>query len=251
LLSFPQYFSIDSAMPAARHDTDLQTALILGIETSGLAGSIALCRGAECLSESRLEDAPRRHAQTLVSQIGTLLQAAGHRPRDLGAVAVSIGPGSFTGLRVGVVCAKTLSYATGCRLAAVDTLRAIAANSPPDVEHVHVIADALRGDAYVAVYRQNAGKWVTEQSPSIAPAEAWLAGRAGGATFSGPGLQTYAQFVPASGRQLPPECWIPQARLVARLGLDQLQRGETADCATLVPFYLRRSTAEERAAQAK
>jgi tRNA A37 threonylcarbamoyladenosine modification protein TsaB len=50
---------------------------------------------------------------------------------------------------------------------------------------------------------------------------------------------------------LPSECWIPRARLVAQLGLEQLQRGETADCASLVPFYLRRSTAEERAAPAE
>jgi tRNA threonylcarbamoyladenosine biosynthesis protein TsaB len=238
-------------MPGDANDTNLHTALILAIETSGLAGSIALCRGGEYLSEAQLDEAPRRHAQTLVSQIGTLLQGTGHRPRDLGAVAVSIGPGSFTGLRVGVVCAKTLAYATGCRLAAVDTLRAIAANSPPEVERVHVIADALRGDAYVAVYRQSAGMWLTEESPSIAPAEAWLGGRAPGATFSGPGLQTYAHFVPSSCRQLPSECWIPRARLVAQLGLEQLQRGETADCASLVPFYLRHSTAEERAAPAE
>jgi tRNA threonylcarbamoyladenosine biosynthesis protein TsaB len=227
-------------------DSNLQTALLLGIETSGLAGGIVLCRGAECLAESQLEEAPRRHAQTLVSQIGVLLREAGHRVCDLDAVAVSIGPGSFTGLRVGVVCAKTLAYATGCRLAAVDTLRAIAANSPAGLDRVHVLSDALRGDAYVATYQFCDGTWAAEQPPTIAAAQPWLAKCAPGEAISGPGLAAYAQFAPPSCRQLPAETWTPLARIIARLGLSQLERGEAADCATLVPFYLRRSAAEER-----
>jgi len=230
-------------------DANLHSALTLGIETSGLEGSIALCCGEECLSEALLEEAPRRHAQTLVSQIGVLLREAGSSVRDLGAVAVSIGPGSFTGLRVGVVCAKTLAYVTGCRLAAVDTLRAIAANSPAGVDCVHVIADALRGDAYVATYRFCEGTWSTEQPPTIAAAQSWLAERAPGEVISGPGLTAHAQFVPPDCRQLPAEAWTPRARVVAQLGLVQLERGDTADCATLVPFYLRRSAAEERKAK--
>jgi tRNA threonylcarbamoyladenosine biosynthesis protein TsaB len=233
-------------MSSDSHDTDLHCALVLGIETSGLAGSVALCRGTECLSEVRLEEAPRRHAQTLVSQIGALLSQAGHTVRGLDAVAVSVGPGSFTGLRVGVVCAKTLAYATGCRLAAVDTLQAIAANSPAEVDRVYVIADALRGDAYVATYRLSGGIWNPERPPAIAAARPWLAERASGDVISGPGLATYAQFVPQHCRQLSAEYWTPRAPVVARVGGEQLERGDTADCATLVPFYLRRSAAEER-----
>ncbi len=233
-------------MTREAHDISLHSALVLGIETSGLAGSIALWRGTGCLSEVRLEEAPRRHAQTLVSQIGVLLHESDHTVRDLHAVAVSIGPGSFTGLRVGVVCAKTLAYATGCQLAAVDTLRAIAANCPADVERVHVIADALRGDAYVATYNLSADIWQAEHPPTIAAAEAWLAERAPGEVISGPGLASYADLVPTGCRRLPAEAWTPRAAVVARLGLEQLERGEQADCATLVPFYLRRSAAEER-----
>jgi tRNA threonylcarbamoyladenosine biosynthesis protein TsaB len=223
-----------------------QSALILGIETSGLAGSVALCRGEECLFESQLEEAPRRHAQTLVSQIGALLARAGRKVRDLDAVAVSIGPGSFTGLRVGVVCAKTLSYATGCRLAAVDTLEAIAANSPSDVDRVNVLADAHRGDLYAATYRRVGGSWVTERSPTIVAAPAWLAERGPDGVIGGPGLATYAQLVPAACRQLATDTWTPRARVVAQLGGRQLEEGQAADCVTLVPFYLRRSAAEER-----
>jgi tRNA threonylcarbamoyladenosine biosynthesis protein TsaB len=231
-------------------DTEVQSTLTLGIETSSLVGSIALCRGEECLREALLEEAPRRHAQTLVSQIGAMLREAGHSVRDLGAVAVSIGPGSFTGLRVGVVCAKTLAYVTGCRLAAVDTLLAIAANSC-DAGRVHVIADALRGDAYVATYHFCDGIWITEQPATLAAAQSWLAERAPGDVISGPGLASYAQFVPAGCRQLTSEFWTPGARTIAQLGLSQLERGDAADCATLEPFYLRRSAAEERKSSLK
>jgi tRNA threonylcarbamoyladenosine biosynthesis protein TsaB len=220
--------------------------LTLAIETSGLPGSIALCCGPECLVEAILDEAPRRHAQTLVSEIGRRLKETSRSVRELQAVAVSIGPGSFTGLRVGVVCAKTLAYATGCRLAAVDTLRAIAANSGPGVERVHVMCDALRGDAYVATYRLSAGVWTAEQPPSIVVARTWLSERPPGDTISGPGLATYGQLVPAECRQLSPETWIPRARIIAQLGQEQLARGDAADCATLEPFYLRRSAAEER-----
>jgi tRNA threonylcarbamoyladenosine biosynthesis protein TsaB len=230
-------------------DTNLHSALTLGIETSGLAGSIALCRGEDCVSETFLEEAPRRHAQTLVAQIGALLREAGLSVRDLHAVAVSIGPGSFTGLRVGVVCAKTLAYATDCQLAAVDTLQAIAANSPVGVDRVYVVADALRGDAYVAGYEFRDGTWTTEQPPTIAAAQSWLAERVPGEVISGPGLAAFAQFVPPGCRQLPAEAWTPRARVIAQLGLAQLKRGDAADCATLVPFYLRRSAAEERKAR--
>ncbi len=83
-------------------------------------------------------------------------------------MAVSVGPGSFTGLRVGVVCAKTLAYANGCQLAAVDTLEAIAANSPADVVSVHVIADAQRGDLFVADYcRKSIVEWDRDRPPRI------------------------------------------------------------------------------------
>ncbi len=226
--------------------------LILGIETSGSKGSIAVCRGRECLAESPLEDAPRRHAQTLVSQMRAALRHLKLRVADLDAVAVSIGPGSFTGLRVGVVCAKTLAYAARVRLAAVDTLLAIAANSPPDVGAVHVIADAQRGELFAAAFRRSpAGEWVAEGPTRLVPAATWAAARKRDDCITGPGLALCAEQIPSACRRLSEEFWIPTARQVARLGARQIEHGETADCATLEPFYLRRSAAEEKADRGK
>jgi tRNA threonylcarbamoyladenosine biosynthesis protein TsaB len=223
--------------------------LILGIETSGLRGGIAVCRDGVCLADAALENAPRRHAQTLVTQIQATLEPLGVRIADLEAVAVSIGPGSFTGLRVGVVCGKTLAYAIGCRLAAVDTLEAIAANSPADLSVVHVIADAQRGDLFVGTYqRSSEGDWIRKDPPTIVLAREWVAALQAGDVVSGPGLAAVDRS-PASAtwRSLPESAWTPSARTVAQIGARQIARGLLADCATLEPFYLRRSAAEERA----
>jgi tRNA threonylcarbamoyladenosine biosynthesis protein TsaB len=226
--------------------------LILGIETSGPHGSIALCRDGARLMEVELENAPRRHAQTLVTQIRDTFARLGLRIADLDTVAVSVGPGSFTGLRVGAVCAKTLSYATGCRLAAVDTLEAIAANSPADIAVVHVIADALRGDLFAATYhRTSNGDFVSEGTPTIQRADVWLAGLRDVDYVTGPGLAAYRGEPPKAWNTLPEESWTPLAREVAAIGLRQIERGLWADCATLEPLYVRRSVAEEKAIAAR
>src|SRR5207302_9751075 len=92
---------------------------------------------------------------------GRVLADSGKKPRDCQLVAVSVGPGSYTGLRVGVVCAKTLAYVVNCRLAAVDTLQSIACNSPVDVAVVEVICDAQRGDLFAGTYARDVhGEWV-------------------------------------------------------------------------------------------
>jgi tRNA threonylcarbamoyladenosine biosynthesis protein TsaB len=223
--------------------------LILGIETSGMRGGIAVCRDGLCLAEAALENAPRRHAQTLVTQIQATLERLGIRIADLDAVAVSIGPGSFTGLRVGVVCAKTLAYATGCRLAAVDTFAAIAANSPADLAAVHVIADAQRGDLFLGTYRRSAAEgWNSPSPPTIVAAQEWLATLGEKDIVTGPGLAVVDRN-PAAAMwgSLPESVWTPSARTIAEIGARQIAEGRLADCATLEPFYLRRSAAEERA----
>src|SRR5262245_35428723 len=114
---------------------------ILLIETSGRAGLVALAEGDRLLAEHRLDEA-RRHARDLAPATAGLLGAAGWHPRDLHAVIASRGPGSYTGLRVGLMSAKTLAYATGCVLLALDTFAVIAEQAPADVAHLDVLSDA-------------------------------------------------------------------------------------------------------------
>src|SRR5205807_5119629 len=98
---------------------------LLILETSGRVGQVALARGPIILRTRQLSET-RRHARDLAPAVAELLAAEGFTPRDLQGIIVSRGPGSYTGLRVGVMSAKALAYAVGCSLVAVDTFAAIA-----------------------------------------------------------------------------------------------------------------------------
>ena len=236
--------------------------LTLGVETSGLAGAVALRRGGETVETVSIEQVGRRHAQTLVSEVDALLRRHGLTAKQLELIAVSIGPGSFTGLRVGVVFAKTLAYAVSCRVVAVDTFRAIAAASPSDVSEVFVIADAQRGDLFVGRYIRTTGEpaehgiecWTRAADISIEPLEAWclrcgeIAASQPLIAVSGQAAESVCANLSAAVRVLGPECRSPRADLVARLGEHQAQAAQFADLWTLEPFYLRRSAAEEKTA---
>ena len=235
--------------------------LTLGVETSGLAGAIALRRNGETLEAVSIEQVGRRHAQTLVSEVDTLLRRHALTAKQLEVVAVSIGPGSFTGLRVGVVFAKTLAYAIGCHLVAVDTFRAIASASPSDVTEVCVVSDAQRGDLFVgrfvretiATSGNDITNWTRPADISIEPLEDWchrfgeIAASRPSIALSGVAAESLCANLPSSVRILGQEYRTPQANLIAQLGEHQAQAGELADFWTLEPFYLRRSAAEEKA----
>ncbi len=126
---------------------------ILALETTDAQGSVALCDGGEILASRRL-NADRRSAQTLAPTIRETLDDFGWTPSDVDAVAVAIGPGSFTGLRVGVSTAKMLAWAVGAKIVGVDALEAIASEIerlPNGAERgvVSVGIDAQRGDVAV------------------------------------------------------------------------------------------------------
>lgn len=222
--------------------------LTLGVETSGLIGAVVLRRDGETIESVTLQQAGRRHAQTLVSEVDALLRRANLSVKQLQVVAVSIGPGSFTGLRVGVVFAKSLAYAVGCRLIAVDTFRAIAAASPRNVAEIFVVSDAQRGELFVGRYSR-ADSASVSNSPirqgdiTIESADTFCR-RAGAIAVSGPSVAA----LPPTLQLLAPEFHLPRAEFIAALGEQQALSGEQTDLWGLEPFYLRRSAAEEKAA---
>lgn len=135
---------------------------ILALETTDAQGSVALCVGGEILTSRRLET-ERRSAQTLAPTIQETLTEFGWAPRDVDAVAVAVGPGSFTGLRVGVATAKMFAWAVGAKIVGVDALEAIASEIGrlPNGEAsgtVSVGIDAQRGDAAVRRFWVEPGK---------------------------------------------------------------------------------------------
>lgn len=220
--------------------------LVLAIETSGQIASLALLRGGVCLEERALEGAGRRHAQLLIPEADRLFRDHGLRLRQCEAAAVSVGPGSFTGLRIGVVFAKMLAYATGCELAAVETLHVIAENSPEDVHDVFVVSDAQRGQLYVGGYRRRDDEFVASQSIRIVDAATWCNRRAASDVVGGPGLQRLDAELRGRCRVLEEDLRRPRAAVVARLGQRKLESGRGDSPWSLEPFYLRKSAAEEK-----
>ncbi|QDU81256.1 tRNA threonylcarbamoyladenosine biosynthesis protein TsaB [Polystyrenella longa] len=220
--------------------------LTLGIETSTNVTSVAILDDDVVLAEQNLSSDNVRHAQTLVHDLNELLEQHQLQLSDCKRVAVSMGPGSFTGLRIGLVFAKTLSYINQCELVPVDTLLAIAANSPDDVSRVHSVVDAQRGDLYVATFdRISANKWKRAGDVRIVAATGWMDELTKEDVISGPGLQRYQELISEHARVLDQNFWTPRAAIVARLDTEQAALTRFEDLAALEPFYLRKSAAEE------
>lgn len=221
--------------------------IILGIETSGFSGSVALWKDDGDVVERSLPKSGRRHAQSLVQEISQILEDEKIARDACDAVAVSIGPGSFTGLRVGVVAAKTWAYATGCDLIAVDTFQAIAANNSTDVGELSVIADAQRGDIFIGNYQRNsAGSFRRIGEIEIVAAESWFSKLDADDIVSGPGIDKWEDLLRDRCRLIEPERRFPNSEHVANIAADMWKNKELADSWSLEPFYLRRSAAEEK-----
>jgi tRNA threonylcarbamoyladenosine biosynthesis protein TsaB len=213
---------------------------LLIIETSGRAGLVALAEGEALLAVRRLDEA-RRQARDLAPAVADLLAGAGWVPRDVSAVVVSRGPGSYTGLRVGLMSAKAFAYATGCTLLAVETFAAIASQAPEGASPLDVVADAQQDRVYVQRYERGAAT-----APlTIRTAAEWLAG-APAPWVSGPGLRPYRDRLPACTRAVEESLWEPRPEGLLALGLRRLRAGERDDPFAVEPLYLRPSSAEEQ-----
>lgn len=219
---------------------------ILGIETSGPAGQVALADD-DCVLEAVTLDAQQRHAQQLIPAIGRLLAQQGWPPGSLELICLSIGPGSYTGLRVGLTAAKTLCYATGAKLIAVGTLDVIAAGARAEATRISVASDAGRSELYTADFRRDAAGSLQPTRPvEITAAAHWAARLQPGTLVLGPGLRLYLSAVPAHCTVADESLWDPQARLVIALGLRDFRAGRRDDFWFLEPLYLRKSAAEEK-----
>jgi tRNA threonylcarbamoyladenosine biosynthesis protein TsaB len=227
------------------------TARILIVETSGQAGKVAVAEGATLACE-RVLDETRRHARDLAPAVAELLTALSWKPVDVDCVIVSRGPGSYTGLRVGIMAAKMFAYATGATLVAVDTFAAIADQAGPDATVVDVLADAQQDRVYWQRYRRSgSGSTMAPISElAIRPFADWLAHWEEGVWVSGPGLQQQCTKLPAGCVTVAARDWHPHPASLLKLGLARLAKGEWDDPFALEPLYLRPSAAEEKMAGA-
>jgi tRNA threonylcarbamoyladenosine biosynthesis protein TsaB len=223
---------------------------LLILETSGRIGQVALAEGAVLRGSQRLDET-RRHARDLAPAVQSLLADEGWRPRDLHGVLVGRGPGSYTGLRVGIISAKALAYATGCVLLGIDTFHAIAQQAPPEAMTVDVVADAQQDKLYIQQFsRAGADTGMTPRSQlHIRPFAEWatqITQLADTGWVSGPGLRGHESHLPPGCRVAPMGCWDPRPESLLDLGLARFLQGERDDLWALEPLYLRASAAEQQ-----
>nr|PZN37799.1 MAG: tRNA (adenosine(37)-N6)-threonylcarbamoyltransferase complex dimerization subunit type 1 TsaB [Bacillota bacterium] len=233
--------------------------LILGFDTATAACTVALVEDGRLLTELTVVS-PRVHSARLLPLIAQAFQEAGRDRRELAAVAAGVGPGSFTGLRIGLSAAKALAFALGIPCVPVSTLAAIAAGLPPGSGLVAPLLDAKRGEVYTALYRvepageEPAGR-LTERvaprlteliAPRLVPLGAWLEEldrlRDGAPVFlAGDAVPSE---VPDWAVPVPDGLRLPRGWAVAALGARAAAAGETVAPEALAPVYLRRSEAE-------
>lgn len=220
--------------------------MLLAIDTSSLVLSCAAMEEGRLAAEWTVQ---RRltHSEQLVPHMDALLKEAGIAKADITAVACAIGPGSFTGLRIGLATAKMMARVWDVPLIGVDTLEGLAWNMAGAEAFILPMEDAQRGNVYAALYGAFGQMWL-ERPAKAAPAEAVIreaAAHGGPVIAVGEGADMYEELLTGAGIRLaPPHNRCCRAGSVAAAAWAKWKRGETADPMTLVPNYIRRSEAE-------
>lgn len=219
---------------------------LLAVESATLSGGAALLDGDRLLGEITLNIAIT-HSERLMAAVDRLLADCGAAPADLGGLAVSIGPGSFTGLRVGIATVKALAMALDLPVAPVPTLDALAARLPFADAPVCPILDARKSEVYLSLYRWRDGRMERQWDYLALPPELAAARLEPPVILLGDGIEACRPWLGRLGagvRVAPAAQRLPSAAVVAELGRAALAAGGGVSAEALVPLYLRPSEAE-------
>jgi tRNA threonylcarbamoyladenosine biosynthesis protein TsaB len=240
----------------------------LAVETSSRMGSAAIALGAELLAEGAFS-APMRHSAEIFPIVCGLLERFDRRPGEIEHIYISVGPGSFTGLRIAATLAKTMNLANSAKIIAVDTLDVIAANAvdlvaadnlrasnresrPWSRGPIAAILDAKRGQFFIAVYSRTAsgGVWEKVLGDCLMTASQFLerfACKEEPIWLLGDGLLYYKDTFRADGvRFMDEQYWSPRAGKVHLLGRQMALKEKFADPVALTPNYLRTPDAKPK-----
>ena len=217
----------------------------LAIETSGRAGALAIIEDQQIVAQEVFPQG-LKHAAELLPRLDGLLRSRGWPPKSLQELYVSVGPGSFTGLRIGITLAKTLAMISGAKVVAVPSTRVLAQNAPIEANHLLVLLDARRGSVFAARYEKLEGRWMEREPAHLARLDDVLARAPRPIHVLGEGLRFHPLPTEPSVIACPPERWEPAVIHVARLGMAMAEAGEFTSEDLLAPLYLRRSEAEEK-----
>jgi tRNA threonylcarbamoyladenosine biosynthesis protein TsaB len=216
--------------------------LFLALDTATENGSLALATAETLLGELSLAS-QGAYLTLLMPGIEALLRDTGRKLAEVGAIAVSTGPGNFTGLRIGLATAKSLAWSLGCPLVPVPTMEVLAAQLPRQPQPVGVLLDAKRNEVFWGLYLCPQDRPQVLSPPGRLPVAALPSRLRPPLLLTGPGLQVHGDFLQdqlSPGVSLaPPESRFPRAATVARLGRWRLQEGLSAAPESLAPTYLR------------
>jgi tRNA threonylcarbamoyladenosine biosynthesis protein TsaB len=221
---------------------------ILAVDTSTSVGTIALVDGPVVRAELAL-NVSATHNQRLLPGIHRLLTDVGWPLEDLDGLAIGLGPGSFTGLRIGMSVMKGLAFATGKPLAGVPTLDALAANVALVPWTICPVIDARKGEVYTALYRGGEDHELERLTPYQVMKPQSLAEFITGKTvLLGDGLLRYGDVLAAGlGDRLvraPAHLNAVRGAAIGWLAVERLHRGFAEEISTCTPLYIRPSEAE-------
>lgn len=224
---------------------------ILGFDTSGVSGSIALSEDGRLMAETETWDVGT-HSQWFLPSVDSLLKDGSVKMEDIDLFAVGIGPGSFTGLRIGVSAVKGFAWALGKKCVSVSTLEAMATNEIADGRRICPVLDARRKEVYAALFSCEDGRLKRLTKDGVmSPHE--VAGMIadngqGPVVFLGGGIEVYGEIILNAVKDAaigPKQSWMPRGRVICSLGFEA--RDEARDPEAISPVYLRKSEAELKA----
>lgn len=213
---------------------------LLAIETSTRRLGVALVEAEQLLaSYELLADYP--HAVELPDAVTRVLKAAKIPLHRLEALAIDVGPGSFTGLRIGLAFVKALAFASGKPLVGIASLDVLAAGLPFTRQPIRPVLDARQQNVYTAQYHWEGERLVRETDYLLGPLEEVVPASQEAVILVGDGCALYREPLLARcphAQVAAAECWLPGTATLARLGQARWLRGERDDPARLVPLYL-------------
>ena len=224
--------------------------MYLAIETSTARGSLAIGSSADAVHEVswlRENESKGSHSEKITQELIVLLEKSGRTLDEIKSLIVSVGPGSFTGIRVAINFAKSLGYARNLPLLAVNSLFAHAATVPPSPQPLLVMTNAFRNLVFVATYNYQ-NQWIETHAPSVTSLPELEMLVQIPHNCIGSGWSEYQTFLPENSRKLLDfkADWPQHPSARALIGLvANAQSFSTMDWKTLSPLYLRRSAAEE------
>ncbi len=222
---------------------------LLAIETSTMLGGVAILDNEKLIAESRI-NVKTTHSERLMSEIDRLLVCSSLKIDDIDVFGISIGPGSFTGLRVGLSAIKGLAYGTSKKIVSVPTLEAFAWNVSFSKYQVCPMLDARKKEVFAAIFKWHKDRFVRVMDERAIKIEELCRLIYEPTIFLGEGAILYKDTIEAWLKDLAilgnPQIMVPLPSNTAYLCMLKAKNGEFDDPITLTPFYLRKSEAEIR-----